>query len=97
MKLTILGCYSASPRNNFLTTSQILEIGGDLILIDCGEGTQMQLRKMKIKFSRIKNIFISHLHGDHFYGLPGLISTFRLLGREAPLHIYGPKIGRAHV
>ena len=91
MKLTILGCYSASPRNNFHTTSQILEIGGDLILIDCGEGTQMQLRKMKIKFSRIKNIFISHLHGDHFFGLIGLISTFRLYGRSNDLNLFGPK------
>ena len=91
MKLTILGCYSASPRNNFHTTSQILEIGGDLILIDCGEGTQMQLRKMKIKFSRIKNIFISHLHGDHFFGLIGLISTFRLYGRSTDLNLFGPK------
>ena len=91
MKLTILGCYSASPRNNFHTTSQVLEIGGDLVLIDCGEGTQMQLRKMKIKFSRIKNIFISHLHGDHFYGLIGLISTFRLYGRSNDLNLFGPK------
>ena len=91
MKLTILGCYSASPRNNFHTTSQILEIGGDLILIDCGEGTQMQLRKMKIKFSRIKNIFISHLHGDHFFGLIGLISTFRLHRRSSDLNLFGPK------
>jgi ribonuclease Z len=62
-----------------------------MFLIDCGEGTQVQLRRHKIKFSRIKHIFISHLHGDHFFGLPGLISTFRLLGREKELHIYGPK------
>jgi len=62
-----------------------------MFLIDCGEGTQVQLRKYRIKFSRINHIFISHLHGDHFFGLPGLISTFRLLGREKELHIYGPK------
>lgn len=62
-----------------------------MFLIDCGEGTQMHLRKHKIKFNRIKHIFISHLHGDHFFGLVGLISTFRLLTREADLHIYGPK------
>ena len=62
-----------------------------LFLIDCGEGTQVQLRLNKIKFSRIKHIFISHLHGDHFFGLVGLISTFKLLTREADLHIYGPK------
>lgn len=62
-----------------------------MFLIDCGEGTQVQLRKSKVKFSRINHIFISHLHGDHFFGLPGLISTFRLLGRKKELHIYGPK------
>jgi len=91
MELTVLGCHSATPRENKQTTAQLLEVGGHLFLIDCGEGTQMQLRKAKVKFSRIKHIFISHLHGDHFYGLVGLISTFRLLGRTAPLHIYGPK------
>ena len=91
MKLTILGCHSATPRENAHTTSQLLEVQGDLFLIDCGEGTQMQLRKSGFKFARIKHVFISHLHGDHFYGLIGLISTFRLLGRTAPLHIYGPK------
>ena len=91
MELTILGCHAATPRKNAQTTAQLLEIKGQMILIDCGEGTQMQLRKLKIKFARIQHIFISHLHGDHCYGLVGLISTFRLLGREADLHIYGPK------
>lgn len=91
MKLTILGCYSATPRTNTHPTSQVLEIKNHLFLIDCGEGTQVQLRRYKVKFSRIKYIFISHLHGDHFFGLVGLISTFRLLTREADLHIYGPK------
>ena len=91
MKLTILGCYSATPRTFTNPTSQVLEIRNHLFLIDCGEGTQVQLRKYKVKFTRIKHIFISHLHGDHFFGLPGLISTFRLLGRESELHIYGPK------
>jgi len=62
-----------------------------MFLIDCGEGTQVQLRKNKIKFSRIEHIFISHLHGDHFYGLVGLISTFMLLNRQTDLHVYGPK------
>ena len=90
MKITILGCYSATPRKDKHTSSQIIEINGKLFLIDCGEGTQMQLRKAKIKFNRINHIFISHLHGDHFYGLIGLISTFRLLKRESDLHIYGP-------
>ncbi len=91
MKLNILGCYSATPRTFTNPTSQVLEINNHLFLIDCGEGTQVQLRKHKIKFNRIKHIFISHLHGDHFFGLVGLISTFRLLNREADLHIYAPK------
>lgn len=91
MKLTILGCYAATPRTLTNPTSQLLEIRNHMFLVDCGEGTQVQLRKHKLKFSRIKHIFISHLHGDHFFGLPGLISTFRLLGREAELHVYGPK------
>ncbi|MGZ0017015.1 ribonuclease Z [Yeosuana sp. AK3] len=90
MKLTILGCYSATPRVLTNPTAQVLEIKNHMFLIDCGEGTQVQLRKHKLKFNRIKHIFISHLHGDHFFGLAGLISTFRLLGREADLHIYGP-------
>lgn len=91
MKLTILGCYAATPTLYTNPTAQVLEIKNHIFLIDCGEGTQLQLRKNKIKFSRIKHIFISHLHGDHFYGLVGLISTFKLLGRESDLHVYGPK------
>nr|WP_288835652.1 ribonuclease Z [uncultured Flavobacterium sp.] len=91
MKLTILGCYAATPRTITNPTAQILEIKNRLFLIDCGEGTQVQLRKNKIKFSKINQIFISHLHGDHFYGLIGLISTFSLLNRNNDLHIYGPK------
>ena len=91
MKLTILGCYAATPRTFTNPTSQVLEIKNQMFLIDCGEGTQVQLRKNKIKFSRINRIFISHLHGDHFYGLIGLISTFTLLNRENDLHVYGPK------
>lgn len=91
MKLHILGCYSATPRKDTNPTSQVLEIKNNIFLIDCGEGTQVQLRRMKIRFNRIKHIFISHLHGDHYFGLIGLISTFRLLTRETELHIYGPK------
>ena len=91
MNITILGCHSATPRSNSHTTSQLVEIKGHLFLIDCGEGTQVRLREEKIKFSRIKNIFISHLHGDHFYGLIGLINTFKLLGRKSDLTIFGPK------
>ena len=91
MKLTILGCYAATPRSFTNPSSQVLEINRNKFLIDCGEGTQVELRRNKIKFSRIEHIFISHLHGDHFYGLIGLISTFRLLNRETELHVYGPK------
>ena len=91
MKLTILGCYAATPRTITNPTSQVLEIKNRMFLIDCGEGTQVQLRKNKIKFSKINHIFISHLHGDHFFGLIGTISTFALLGRTTDLHIYGPK------
>ena len=91
MKLNILGCYSATPRTITNPTAQVLEINNQMYLIDCGEGTQVQLRKHKIKFSRINHIFISHLHGDHFFGLIGLISTFSLLNRPNDLHIYGPK------
>lgn len=90
MELTILGCHSASPRHKALTTAQVLDLRGHLFLIDCGESTQMALRTSSVKFSRIKNIFISHLHGDHFFGIFGLISTFQLLGRETELNIYAP-------
>ena len=91
MRLTILGCYAATPRTLTNPTAQVLEINNHIILIDCGEGTQVELRRFKVKFSRINHIFISHLHGDHFFGLPGLISTMRLLGRDKELHVYGPK------
>ena len=89
--LTILGCHSATPRINAFPTSQYLEINNSHFLIDCGEGTQRQMRKYKVGFSRINHIFISHLHGDHFYGLVGLLSTYGILNREKELHIYGPK------
>ena len=89
--LTILGYNSAIPTVKSAPTAQFLEMEERCFLIDCGEGTQVQLRKAKAKFSKINHIFISHLHGDHVFGLPGLISSFRLLGRETPLHVYGPK------
>ena len=91
MEVTILGCHSATPRSNARPSAQLLEMRGHLFLIDCGEATQVALRNANAKFARIKHIFISHLHGDHFYGLFGLISTFQLLGREAEMHIYGAK------
>ncbi len=90
LQLTILGCHSATPRVNAHPTAQVLQIKNHNFLIDCGEGTQVQMRKYKISFAKIKHIFISHLHGDHFFGLIGLISTFGLLNREKELHIYGP-------
>ncbi|AWU39626.1 ribonuclease Z [Blattabacterium punctulatus] len=89
--LTILGCHSSIPTKKFYPTAQILEMKGFIFLIDCGEGTQVQLRKAKIKFNKIIHIFISHLHGDHFFGLIGLLSTFHLLGREESVNIYAPK------
>lgn len=89
--LTILGYNSAIPTVKSAPTAQFLEMEERCFLIDCGEGTQVQLRKAKAKFSKINHIFISHLHGDHVFGLPGLISSFRLLGRETTLHVYGPK------
>ncbi len=91
INLTILGCHSATPRVNAFPTSQYLEINNRHFLIDCGEGTQRQMRKYKVGFSKIDHIFISHLHGDHFYGLVGLLSTYGILNREKDLHIFGPK------
>ena len=90
MKLHILGCHSATPRSVAFPSAQVLEVGNELLLIDAGEGMQIQLRKYKHKFNKIKYIFISHLHGDHFYGLVGFLSTLRLLGREKEMHIYAP-------
>ncbi|MCT3923292.1 ribonuclease Z [Elizabethkingia anophelis] len=89
--LTILGYNSAIPTVKSSPTAQFLEMDERCFLIDCGEGTQVQLRKAKAKFSKINHIFISHLHGDHCFGLPGLIASFRLLGRDQELHVYGPK------
>lgn len=91
LRLTILGCHSATPRVNAFPTSQYLEINDRHFIIDCGEGTQRQMRKYKVGFSKINHIFISHLHGDHFYGLAGLLSTFGILNREKELHVFGPK------
>lgn len=87
-ELNILGCGSALPTMRHNATSQVLNIREKLFMIDCGEGTQVQLRKSRLKFSRLNHIFISHLHGDHCFGLIGLISTFGMLERTADLHIY---------
>ena len=87
-ELTILGSSSAVPTSDKYPTAQVLNILGRFFLIDCGEGTQIQIRRSKIGFSKIKHIFISHLHGDHYYGLIGLISTMNLLGLKNEIHIY---------
>jgi len=88
LAVTILGSSSALPTTNRHLTAHLLNVDERFFLIDCGEGTQLQLRKYKAKFSRLDHIFITHLHGDHTFGLPGLISTFNLLGRKHTLNIY---------
>ena len=89
-ELTILGCRSATPTSSRNPTAQLLNIAERFFLIDCGEATQIQLRKFKLKFQRINHIFISHLHGDHYLGLIGLLSSMHLLGRTVDLNLYCP-------
>ena len=86
--VNILGCGSALPTTRHFLSSQVINLREKLYMIDCGEGTQLQFRAMKLNFNRLNHIFLSHLHGDHCFGLPGLISTLGLLGRTADLHIY---------
>ncbi len=88
--VTILGNNSALPAYDRHPTCQVVTLNGEVFMLDCGEGTQMQLAKYKIRRSRINHVFISHLHGDHYFGLPGLITSLGLLGREASLHVYAP-------
>jgi ribonuclease Z len=88
LKLTILGCHSAIPTVNKQQTAQLLNVNERFFLIDCGEITQVQLRKYQLSFQRINHVFISHLHGDHYYGLIGLITSMHLLGRKKELHVY---------
>ena len=90
MKLTILGSSSALPTSERYPSAHVLNAHERFFLIDCGEGTQMQLRKNKIRLGKINHIFISHLHGDHVFGLYGLLSSFSLMGRSAPIHLYAP-------
>lgn len=90
-KVHILGCGSALPTLKHFPSSQVVEVRGKLFMVDCGEGAQIQLRKTRISFSKIRCVFISHLHGDHCFGLIGLISTFGMLGRTVPLHVYAPE------
>ena len=90
-EVTILGCGSATPTLFRNPTAQVVNVMERHLLLDCGEGTQIQLRKSKISFQKIDHIFISHLHGDHYLGLVGLLSSFHLFGREKPISVYGPK------
>lgn len=89
-RVHILGCGSALPTGRHNPSCQIVEIRGKLFMIDCGEGAQLQLRRFKINFSKIQAVLISHIHGDHVLGLIGMLCTFGLQGRTAPLHIYAP-------
>lgn len=91
MTLTVVGCGSANPTRKYHPSCQILSVRGKTMMIDCGEGTQMRLAEYGLGLNRISHIFITHHHGDHCFGLPGLISTMGLLGRNSQLHIYGPE------
>ena len=90
MKVTILGNNSALPAFGRHPTAQVVSVYGDVILLDCGEGTQIQMQRFGLKWRKLEHIFISHLHGDHYFGLPGLINSMSLLGRQTPLHVYAP-------
>ncbi|MBO4215550.1 MAG: ribonuclease Z, partial [Bacteroidaceae bacterium] len=90
-EITILGCGAALPTPKRLSSSQIVNIREKLFMLDCAEGTQMALRRSRLSFSHLQAIFLTHLHGDHTFGLLGMLSTFGLLGRIQDLHIYGPK------
>lgn len=91
MKVTVLGCGSANPTGRHQPASQVLEMRGKVFMVDCGEGTQVRLARTGIHMNKIGHIFITHAHGDHCFGLPGLISTMGLLGRVMQIHIHGPK------
>lgn len=90
-KVHILGCGSALPTLRHYASSQVVEVRDKVLMLDCSEGTQMQLRKSRVRFTKLGHVFITHLHGDHCFGLIGMISTFGLLGRTAKLHVHGPE------
>ncbi len=90
-EVTILGSSSATPTSKRFPSAQLLNVSERFFLIDCGEGAQIQLRRCNVKFQRINHIFISHLHGDHYLGLMGLVCSLHLLGRQKKLTIYSPK------
>jgi ribonuclease Z len=89
-EVTILGCGAALPTLQQHPSAQVVNVHDKLFLVDCGEGTQVRLRQSSVRFQKIGHIFISHLHGDHYHGLFGYLSTMRLLGRKTPVHVYGP-------
>ena len=89
-EVLILGCGAAAPSGRNLPSAQLINLRENYLLVDCGEGPQLQLRRYKVKFQRISHIFISHLHGDHYLGLMGLLSSMHLLGRRTPLTVYSP-------
>jgi ribonuclease Z len=91
LSVLILGSAAAAPTLARNQTSQLVTTERSIFLVDCGEATQLQLRRYKVRFQQIDHIFISHLHGDHFFGLVGLLSTMHMLGRKSPVQIYGPK------
>lgn len=90
-EVTVLGNNSAFPAHGRFPSAQVVKHGNSMFLVDCGEGTQIRLSQYKVKRSRIDHIFISHLHGDHVYGLPGLLNSYAHYGRKGAMHIYGPK------
>lgn len=90
IKVTILGSNSATPAHHRHHSAQLVNVEGRYYLVDCGEGTQLQMKRYKIKAQRIDHIFISHLHGDHYLGLVGLLSSMHLMGRKKELHLYAP-------
>lgn len=90
-KVHILGCGSAVPNLRHYASAQVVEVRDKVFMLDCSEGTQMQLRKSRVRFTKLGHVFITHLHGDHCFGLMGMISTFGLLERTAPLHIHAPE------
>ncbi|MBR4524113.1 MAG: ribonuclease Z [Bacteroidales bacterium] len=89
--LTIMGTASAMPISDRNPSAQMLAVHGRLFLLDCGEGTQQQMRRAHLSFMKVEAIFISHIHGDHLFGLFGLLNTMTMYGRTAPLYIYGPQ------
>jgi ribonuclease Z len=91
IEIKILGANAAAPAHHRNQTSQIVKINSQVMMVDCGESTQIQMKRFGERMSQLSQIFISHLHGDHYYGLMGLLSTMHLYGRKVPIHIYGPK------